>query len=315
MDHRLLSRRSLLAAAVAVPALALVAAACGDDDAAGTPDDTAAPPEGGPTTTTHRPAGAIEHPTDPSEAVLRLTYEGGLVMPSTAFVNTPALVVGGDGRAYTPAATTLEFPGPLVAPTEVRSLDEAALQRVLALADAAGLLGPDVPDYAAELNVADAPATVLVIHAKGRRVEHRADALGLAVGPDGSSDEVTPARAALLAFVEQVTDLAALAPSAGPAVLLEPAAYRIRSYPTSPEELAAQDPQPAVVDWPATAGVRLADALAPGGDGATGAGCVGAPATAVGPVLGAARQTTAFREDERLYTLAAAPVLPGDPVC
>jgi hypothetical protein len=144
----------------------------------------------------------IEYPGDRNTAVLRVEFEGGFVPPGVAFAELPALVVSGDMLVYEQGVTTQEFPGALVRPVQVRPITRAGIQRLLTLADEAGLLAPP-PDYTGAQNVADAPDTVVTINAAGSTFVHRAYALGL------DSDEQSPQRRALAEFVDAVSDVEA----------------------------------------------------------------------------------------------------------
>ena len=325
VGHRIVSRRSLVLGLVVTPVVAALVAACGDPDqevadtvapttVAPTTDapTTAAPTTGAPTTdpaTTVPGTGVgagIEHPTGADDAVIRIQYEGGFVPPGVDFAQLPTLLVAGDGRVYQEGLTTQEFPGPLVRPVTVRPLTDAGLQRLLALAQDAGLLA-DAPDYAGADNIADAPDTVVTINAAGGTFVHRAYALGL----DPEGEEGSQARAVLAEFVEQATDLATTTgPDAlGEETFFEPDAYRLRAIAVDEASLEGIEPEPARVSWPDSVGVRLRDAE----------DCVVVTAGAAGELFAESKQTTVFTdgvgETASLYQLAVVPVLPGDPGC
>lgn len=285
-----LSRRTLLLGAIAIPPLAALLAACGDpkvDQSGSTPDTTA-------------PGTGIEHPTGATDAVIRITYEGGYVPAGFAFVNTPSLIVSGDGKAYTPGVMTMQFPGPLVAPITVRTITEEGVQTLLQLASAAGLLATP-PEYPRNDMIADAPDTVVTIEAGGSTYVHRAYALGI------DANETDPARKALADFVTAASDLPGTVGAAalGPEATFEPLVYRFQAMPTTEADLAGIDPKPTITGWPESTGVDLG----------TAASCASALAEAVGPTFTAADSNTVFAQGDALYRLAVAPVLPGDPPC
>jgi hypothetical protein len=289
-----MSRRSLLVAALGGPALVAFVAACGNpnlDTADSTPGTT--------------PGTGIVHPTGADDLVIRIGYEGGFVPQGYLFVRMPSLLISGDGRAFTPAVMPAVYPGPLVAPMFVRSINEAGTQQLLALADAAGLLSSP-PDYSSDADnmVADAANTVVTIAANGETFVHSAYALGLLTGTESES---TPARVALLAFVTAVEDLtaAAGAQNLGVDETLVPADYRIQSYVVAEADVSSADPAPTFVDWPASTGVALADAT----------DCARLTADAAGSTFSDANQNTYFRDAGVLYSVAVAGVLPGDPAC
>lgn len=288
-----MNRRSFLTVLVGAPSLAVVAAACGDDrvdPATSTPGTT---PGTGP--------GAIAHPTGADEVVFRLGYEGGFVPVGHAFVNLPTLLVSGDGRVFRPGVTTLEFPGRLLPPLTVQSITEEGVQRLLRAADDNGMIATP-PDYTAEVLVADAPDTVLTINAKGGSFTHRAYALDFV---DGT--QTTPARERFAGFVTLVSDLAAVVGVAnlGAEEVFEPLEFRFQALVTDESALEGYDIEPTVVDWPASADVRLADATT----------CARSSNAAVRAAFEAADQLTFFRDAGVLYQVSAVGVLPGDPAC
>jgi hypothetical protein len=293
---RIVSRRSLLASTVVVPLIAVVAAACGDDsvEPASSSADTTAPGSSTP------PSVGIDHPSDPTAAVLRVAYEGGFMMAGADITLPPTLVISGDGMVYAPGATTLQFPGPMVLPIGVRTITEAGIQRVLEAARSAGLLSTP-PEYPRNDMIADAPDTVVTIAAGGGVFVHRAYALGI---EEAESD---PGRAALQAFVLAVSDLAAVAGEGelGQEELLVPKAFRMRATPVTSDELASIDPKPTVAAWPTSTGVDLAAA----------ASCTTLTAEAAGTVFGDADSNTFFEQGGVTYRVVAGALLPGDPVC
>ncbi len=303
-----LSRRSLLVSFLAMPALGGVLAACGGngDSASSTPDDTT-PDDTTPDTST--PVVGIEHPTEATAAIIRLGYVGGMLPPDYAFSQLPTVLVAGDGSVYAPGVMTMQYPGPLVLPVTSRTITEAGIQILLAKADSLGLLTSPSPDYtpSGDIMIADAPNTEVVLAAKGSSFTHSAYALGLMTpGGDGTKDN-TPARQALLDFSLALQDLTATvgADNLGAEGIYTPAAYRIRARAAEQSELDGITPAPPVVEWPASTGVKLADAT----------NCATLTAEQAGTVLADATQDTYFTDGDSLYFVAAAVLLPGDPAC
>ena len=274
-----LDRRSFLAAALAVPALAAVLTSCGKDNKA---------------------AGkSIEHATGHEDLVLRVGFEGGFTAPQFQFVRVPTLLISGDGCAIAAGVQTQQYPGPLLPALTERSINEAGIQKVLELAEAAKLLQPP-PDYSVEMTIADAPDTVVILRANGQTYEHRAYALGM------GTPETTPARKALADFVAAVGDLTSVAGATnlGTEKMLVPASYRIRATVVTDADLANYDQTvpPVKVAWPTDAGVSLASAST----------CAVAQAAKVDAVLKSATQLTFFTEAGAIYEVAAVATLPGD---
>lgn len=310
--RQVFSRRHLLVAAIGTPVLGMMVSACGDRNNAPATSQATDPPSTGASITmptapgTQVPGPEIEHSHDPDVAVVRLGYSGGFVPQGAAFVNQPRLIVSGDGRLFVPGAVMEIYPGPLVLPMGVRPITEAGIQRVLAAAAAAGLLGPP-PDYTSTdvAVVADAPNTVVSLAAAGSEFVHSAYAIGV-INP-APEDESTAARRALAGFVESLSDLDALVgkDDLGEESVFVPQEYRFQSYVGSEAEFAGIEPPPVIVDWPSSTGVTLTSASE----------CVRLPAAVGTPIFSSATETTIFRDGDALYRLAVAPVLPGEPAC
>jgi hypothetical protein len=300
-----MSRKNLPHLAVAALVM-LMLAACGDDSSNGdaptathpvetvppvettTPETTTPDTDAPPTTA----APGIDHPTGADEVVVRIAYEGGFVPVDIAFLNLPALLVTGDGRAIVQGPVPEIYPGPLLPNMQSRTVTEAGIQDLLALADAHGLLA-DV-EYTNPTNIADAPDTVVEISANGKTFLHRAYALGI-------DNEADPARASLADFVTQVTGdwLYGDNPELGSEEAFTSDTFLIRASEVGDY---TGDIEPTVVDWPAEASVRLADA----GE------CAEVPTAEVGALFADANQLTFFAESGITYQVTVKPQLPGD---
>ncbi|MEP7203640.1 MAG: hypothetical protein ABI894_13585 [Ilumatobacteraceae bacterium] len=288
-----MNRRSFLSIAFATPVIAALAA-CGDPDQEAAATNPTTP---GYTTPDTNPGLVIAHLTGADDVVLKLAHEGGFVPAGFLFVNTPALLVSGDRRVFTQGAVPAIFPGPLLPTVLVRTITEDGLQALLALVQHAGLLSA-APDYSGGDNVADASSTVLTIN--GGTFVHNAYALGI-------DTPESPARQKLLDVTTAFGDIqkAAGAANLGPDGPFEPTAYRLQARAVDPIEASNQDPAATVVDWPAASGVSLATATE----------CARVDAAAVGSLFTDARQNTYFKEDQIVYQVSVAGMLPGDPNC
>lgn len=277
-----MNRRSFLISLVGVPTMAVLVAACGDEQPVGPGAQ-----------------GSYDLATGADDVILRIADEGGFVATDTLFTRTPQLLVTGDGRVFTPGVITEIYPGPLVMPVMVGTLTPEGLQRLAAAADDARLIG-FVADYSLPpgVGIADAPDTVVTITVAGKTYVHRAYALGI-------DDPSTPERERLAKFVNATSDLAALvgAQNVGAATDFTPSAYRFRATPTDPTQWS--DPQPTIVEWPASSGVVLSDSTQ----------CAVVSADAIGDLLSSANQATLFREGTVVYQLAVVVELPGDTGC
>lgn len=291
-----MNRRSFLAAAVVTPIVAALAA-CGDDSKAAN-EPTTVPNDSGTVAGSTPPTG-MDHPAGAQDVVLKLSYEGGFVPAGTAFINTPALLVSGDGHVYTQAVTAAIFPGPLLPSILVKTITEQGVQTVLGIVKNAGLLAAP-PDYNGGTGVADAANTVLTINASGGNFVHSAYALGT------DTPESAP-RQALLSVVNAITDVAGAVGDAnvGEDQPFVATSYRLQARAVDQSELDGQQPAPTIVDWPASTTLPLATATT----------CAMVDAAAIGTLLVDAKQNTYFRDGTSVYQLSAAGVLPGDSGC
>lgn len=287
-----------LAAVTAGVALAL--AACGDDAI----EPAAQPADSVPTPDTTAPPGAtdapddalVEHPTGADEVVVEIGYEGGFMPVDAAFTQLPVLLVAGDGSQYVQGPQIEIYPGPLLPNVQVSDIGDDGIRSLLDLAADHGLLTDreyDSPD-----NIADAPDTVVTIHANGETYVHRAYALGIGGGPDGERE--TGERGELQAFVDAATAGTIDGDPTGGEQRFEPETYLVRATPV--DDLSSYELEPTVLDWPTDVPLVLADA----------AECAAVPAAAVADLFTDATQLTFFVEDGVTYQLSVRPELPGD---
>jgi hypothetical protein len=290
--------------------IALGLAACGDDststpatqpttDATLPPVDTS-PDDTGPdgTAPDATDPDGIQHPTGADDVVLQISSMGGFVPVDYDFAALPWLLVTGDGRLIQQGPQIDIYPGPLLPNVQQRTISEAGIQVLLRLAEEHDLFR-DVT-YEDATNIADAPFTVVAISANGATYEHNAYALGL--GGDGT--ETDEARAQLASFVEQANDVvtAAGADTLGPEEAFEATSYLIRAHVADASALSG-DIEPTMVDWPADAPVRLADASE----------CATLPVESFAELFASANQLTWYVEDGITYQLTVKPQLPGVP--
>ncbi len=310
-----MNRRTFLLSVTVAPVVAALAA-CGDSSKVSVATDPGTTPATTPATTPSTTPGTtpattpdttptttqtgIAHPTRADDLVLALAYEGGFVAPNYLFARLPQLLVSGDGRVFTEGAVPAIYPGPLLPTILVRSITEDGIQILLGVANAAGLLAAP-GDYTGGTRVADAANTVLTINAQGGSFVHSAYALGIDTAE-------TPARQRLLDAVNTLSDLDKTVGAAelGPNETFVATAYRLRAAVADPSVMAGgQEPAPTIVDWPAGAGISLADA----------SDCGRVDAAAIGSLFTDAKQNTYFKEGVVVYQLSVRGVLPGDPAC
>lgn len=273
------------------------AAACGDESSSGSqppvstnPDDTIAPPDD----TLPPPDPAISHPTGADDVVIRIGYEGGFVPIDYLFLDLPSVLVTGDGRLITQGPVTAIYPGPLLPNLQVRTIAEADIQKILALAEQHGLLVDR--QYTSPNNVADAPDTVVTITANGVTYRHSAYALGLA---DFGGPETDDARRQLAEFVDSVTgEWLYDGTLAGEDQPYESDAFLIRATPAT--DLSGDEIEPTLVEWPGAI------------DLATASECAEVTWADSAELFQQANQLTFFTQNDVTYSVAVKQQLPGD---
>ena len=289
----------------AVVAAAFLVGACTSTGSA--PGATASPPGSA------APGGSPAPSPASGELVLRVAHEGGFVAPFARLAQPPIVAVYADGRIISPAPVTMEYPGRLVAPLQVRSVGVDGVRTILAAAAVAGLTGTDAA-YPA-VGIADAPDTVFVIVHNGTRITTRFGALAEGMGAPGGQGASEPARKAAVDLLARLTDPAdTFSAPAASTTLYAPTAFQVWVSPGAP---AASDPalaqQP--VTWP------LATPLASFGTPATpDAGVAGmrvgvvagADAVALAPILARVNALTPFTSGGRMFSLLIRPLLPEE---
>jgi hypothetical protein len=223
-----------------VPLVVAGIAGCAGATATATPAPT---PTMGPSATpvaSPTPAYAVDP--SPEKLVVRISSEGGFINPAALLTRLPDFALYGDGRALTvavdPGATGLL---PNVRQTQLTS---AEIQRVLAVADADGLLGADAT-YDSPANP-DSGATVFTTVVGGRVHTIHASGLSAGTGRDPGSPQ-----AMLLDFETKVTDLATLLGRSVDDAPYAPTALRIFASPVG--DAGSGQSAPPTIAWPLSA--------------------------------------------------------------
>lgn len=141
------------------------------------------------------------------EPVLQIVSEGGFLPVEVALNNGPRYTLLGDGTLIHQGVQTLEFPGRLVPPYMVATLDDNQLNAILAMVDDIGL--PDIDDEiddSAQEFVADASTEVIVFWDEVGEHRYRVYALGLEESPSERN-------AAFLEVIETLDRFTAEAPA------------------------------------------------------------------------------------------------------
>ena len=205
------------------------------------------------------PSGSTAPPTPPSTAltysvetgsdklILRLSIDGGFVAPGFLLTRMPIVALYGDGRVIVGGPTVEIYPGPLLPNLRQLHVTPAEIQRILAAADADGLLGLDASYMAT--NIADASTSTFTTIVDGKT--HSIGAYALGEGGTIDDAAATAARAKLLDFSNKITDLSKfLGRTLGDAEAYAPTEMRVFIGPVPTADPAFPNPQ--VVNWPLT---------------------------------------------------------------
>ena len=243
--------------------LALGLIACGDDSTS-TPATQPTTGESLPPVTTPPPdttpgdtgADGIEHPTGADDVVLQISSMGGFVPVDHDFAALPWLLVTGDGRVIQQGPQIEIYPGPLLPNVLQRTISEAGIQALLRLAEEHDLFRRG--RVRGQRRTSPTP--------RSRLSRSRPTARPTSTTRTRSAWAVTgprPTRRGRIwpSFVEQANDVvtAAGADTLGPEEPFEATSYLIRARVADASALDG-DIEPTMVDWPADAPVRLADA-------------------------------------------------------
>lgn len=190
-----------------VAVLIVVLAACSGGAAIGSPSSSSAPssaPSDAPSQTPD--FGAIEHPTGPTDVVLRFEEGGGFIMPAFLATQAPIFTLYGDGTIIfrNPTLDPLEPVGSVypMRPFRTAKLTEEQIQEVLLSALGEGGLGIARPNYPNDM-IADASTAVFTINAGGISKTVSIYALGLEI--EGVPD--APARVAFARLASRLGDI------------------------------------------------------------------------------------------------------------
>lgn len=189
----------------------------------------AAPPPS-PTAPTPSPTPeGLEHPTGPTDVVLRMEEGGGFVPIDFLATQAPIFTLFGDGRiVFQPLVT--EFPQPGAdgitrsVPWRTAQLDAGQIEELLTFALGPGGLGAARDTYMSNA-IADAPSTIFDVDAGGVKKTVSVNALGMEAtgGPDDAARKSFQRLAERLRDFDEGGNLASdvYAPAAYRAVIIE----------------------------------------------------------------------------------------------
>lgn len=145
--------------------LAACAASGGEGGPSGSPPPSDAPPSHGGGGGSGND-GQIDHP-EGSEAILAITWAGGMLHESMTVTQVPPFVITGDGRVIMHGMQSLEFPGPALPALIERRLTESGVQQVLRALEQTNLFTGNLELRGMNGMVADANDTIFTVRAAG----------------------------------------------------------------------------------------------------------------------------------------------------
>jgi len=274
---------------ISILAIPLIAAAC-TGSATGAPAGTASSAPSQPVAQKYPVA------TGADSLILQIASEGGFTSPSFQLTRTPLLALYGDGRVIVPGPISATSPGPLLPSLHQQHVTPAEIQKIMAAADAAGLLGPDAT-YGGP-GMPDAPNTVFRTTVAG--VTHLINA----------SAEGVAAQTTLGDFENSILDLSKmLGRTVADDGLYQPAGINLFSSVASQPDAT----QP-IVTWPLAAD----PATAGGTTLVDGVRCLAVKGADLATFLAAAQTATSvtiWKAPSGEYTVSVRPLYPEESGC
>ena len=223
---------------VSVLAIGLLTAACTSAGASGPP--TGAPDSPGVTART-----TYDVATGSDQPLLQVSTGGGLVPLAYRFTQKPWFALYGDGRIVVPGPTIEIYPAPLLPNLRLMQVTPAEIQKIVAAADQAGLLGPDARFDAT--GIFDASTTIFATTVGG--TTHTIGAYALGYDVPVTDTAVAAARQKLSAFEDKIRDLSAfLGRPVADTEAYEATSMRLYAGPFDTSN--PDSPTPQVVAWP-----------------------------------------------------------------
>ena len=309
-----MTRLALRRIAVAVSAVAVLGAACAEarPGGGGTPTDPT-----GPSPSPVTPG--ISHPAGPNDLILKIEQTGGFVPVQWMLARLPSFALYGDGTLLTLGAQIEIYPQPALPPVLVQHLTEDGIQRILELAEEAGLLGHD----AMYMNhcVADVTTTVFTVVADGGTHVVSAYALGFDEGKNNPCvpENQVEARKALVEFESQMADLSKSLPAGS---YDDPQPWDptgLRLYVTEGDPSTEPGLNQTEIAWPLEENLaEFGDPFGENGDPGFGTRCgtvEGDDLATLLPLAQQATQITPWTSDGKTYGITFRPLFPDESGC
>lgn len=255
----------------------------------------------------------IDHGTDGHDVLVRVAFEGGFTTREWTLTSLPSFSLYGDGTLVLPGAQIELYPGPALPAISTRTVTEdgiqATLEEVLRSIDGV----PDEMLDMGSVGIADAPTTVITIHAGD--VDRTIKVYGLSElteRPQNMSDEEFRARARLQKLVTKLGGLGTWLPDGslatetmyeGSGARLFVSEYRKVDLPQEP------------IAWPLEEGLDRFGHDASGSDPYRCGVVEGAEWTALREAASQANELTPWRESGARFSILFRPLLPDESAC
>lgn len=259
-------------------------------------------------------AGTIDHPTDPSQAILTVRYEGGFVPAEYLFTSFPVFALYGDGTLILPGAQIEIYPGPALPPILAQRVSEDGIQAILRAALEAGLDRDGDYSDMGNMGVADASTTVFELMVDGTTHRVSAYALGMEGAQQaGQPDDMWAMRRALVTLQGQLSALQDLVPagSLGEVQTYEGTAAQLLVQPYRPDDQLPQDP----IRWPLAAPLDSGTPVVMLGEDASCLVVSGDDWTAVRALAEQGNQLTPWQSAGVSYAITFRPLLQDETGC
>lgn len=257
----------------------------------------------------------IAHKTGHSDLILRISLAGGFINPSTQLFALPEIAIYGDGTVLMADYSGSVAATPGVPPLLVTTISEAGVQKILAAASDAGLLGKN-GQYQGGITP-EASTTIFSVTADG----HTHTISVVALHKPGGDPTTQELRDRLAAFEDALQDVPALVGAANVTAAQAP------FVPSGLEVFVATysdaSPSAPTLGWPLSTPLdSFGQPIAGGGPGGGIRGpelkcgiVTGADLAVLLPVLATASFDTVWNSLGNLFTLTIRPELPDELTC
>jgi hypothetical protein len=236
--------------------------------------------------------------------VLRISVAGGFINPIAQLFALPEIAIYGDGTVLAPDYGGILGSGGSVPALVATRLSEAGVQKILAAAADAGLLGKNGQYQGGPM--AEASTTIFTVVAEGHVHTVSVVALGRP-GGDPATQEIRDKLASLESALTDVPGFVGNDNVAEPSAAYEPDALEVFVAPSG------DDPGAAAIEWPLS--TPLADFGTPVDRGEACGVVTGSDLTALEQLTSTAAPDAVWKSRQTFWSLTFRPMLPDDRGC